>query len=256
MSDERSSISFDRIADRYDATRGYPEDTMSDILKALDKMLRKEDQILDAGVGTGRFAQPLQAKGYSIVGVDIAARMLKKARGKGVENIVRGTLVMLPFKDAAFDKCISIHVLHLITDWKCALAEIGRVTKEEFLSVAFSKEESPAQEVRKSYEQACEELGYSVKHPGMRERELPDVITPDFIEPIVLHEHPVDVQNLIDEFESRTYSNQWTVPQEVHEQAIQMVREKYEGVEQVFGIEKISLIIWNADKLRNLDSKE
>jgi len=244
-------ISFDRIADRYDATRGYPDEVMKDILEALDKELRKEDCILDAGMGTGRFSQPLQARDYHVVGIDLSKRMITKAREKGVENIVQGDLLALPFKDLAFDKSISIHVLHLIKDWEDALREIGRVTREEFVSVAFNKEDSPAEEIRNAYDRACEELGYPVKHPGMRERELPDVLEPDAVKPIVLHEHPVDVKSLIQDFETRTYSSQWTVPQEIHEQAIEMLKEHFEEIEQVMGIERISLITWSAEKLRD-----
>ena len=245
-------ISFDRVADKYDATRGYPENIMRDILEALDDELRKEDLILDAGMGTGRFAAPLQAKGYQIVGIDIAARMIKKAQEKGVDNILRADLVALPFQDLAFDKTISIHVLHLIKNWKNALVEVGRVTKEEFISVAFNKEDSPAQEIRNAYDRACEELGHPVRHPGMRERELPDVLQPDNVRPIVIHEHPVDVRSLIQEFETRTYSSQWTVPQDIHEEAIERLKEQFGDLEHVQGIERISLIVWNADKLRKI----
>lgn len=247
-------VSFDRIADRYDTTRGYPDEIMQDILRALDLELEKTDLILDAGMGTGRFTKPLQARGFDVVGIDIARRMIGKAKEKGVENIVRGTLLALPFQDLAFDKCISVHVLHLITDWRFALAEIGRVTKDGFVSVAFNKEQSPAQEIRNAYDRTCEELGHSVRHPGMRERELPDVLEQDNVRPIVLHEHPVDVQSLIREFETRSYSNQWTVPDEIHEQAIEMLKEQFGELEHVQGIEKISLITWNADKLRVLAS--
>jgi len=249
-------ISFDRVADKYDATRGYPENIMRDILEALDLELRKEDFILDAGMGTGRFAQPLQRRGYRIVGIDISQRMILKAREKGVEDMFRADILALPFRDLAFDKTISIHVLHLIKHWRNALREIGRVTKDEFVSVAFNKEDSPAEEIRNAYDRACEELGHTVKHPGMRERELPDVLQPDDVRPIVLHEHPVDVKSLIQEFETRTYSSQWTVPEEIHEEAIGLLKEQFGELDQVQGIERISLIVWTADKLRKLEPCE
>jgi SAM-dependent methyltransferase len=245
-------ISFDRVAEKYDTTRGYPEHIMDDILNALDRRLEPDDLILDAGMGTGRFAAPLQARGYQIVGIDIAGRMIKKAQEKGVENILRADLLNLPFRDLVFDRTISIHVLHLIKHWRDALHEIGRVTKDEFVSVAFNKEESPAQEIRNAYDRACEELGHSMKHPGMRERELPDVLQPDEVKPIVIHEHPVDVRSLIREFETRTYSSQWTVPEEIHEEAIELLKEQFGDLDQVQGIERISLIVWNADRLRTL----
>lgn len=246
-------ISFDRVAEKYDATRGYPESIMDDILNALDHRLRPDELILDAGMGTGRFAKPLQARGYQVVGIDIAQRMIMKAREKGVKGIFRADLLALPFRDLVFDKTISIHVLHLIKDWRDALREIGRVTKDEFVSVAFNKEESPAQEIRNAYDRTCEELGHVIRHPGMRERELPDVLQPDDVRPIVLHEHQVDVRSLIQEFEMRTYSSQWTVPEEIHEEAIELLKEQFGDLDHVQGIERISLIVWRADKLRKLE---
>jgi len=243
-------ISFDRIADRYDTTRGYPEWVMEDILAALGKVLSKDSLVLDSGVGTGRFAQPLQARGYSIVGVDISSRMLRKAKEKGTEDLLRGDVCVLPFRDGVFEHTLSIHVMHLISTWRCALAEIGRVTTGKFISVAFNKEESPAERLRRFYDQTCADLGFEVRHPGMRERELPDILPSDEARLITLHEHPVDVQKLLDDYEARTYSSQWEVPEDIHEGAMEALRERYEGVDEVIGRESISLLIWDIGRVR------
>jgi SAM-dependent methyltransferase len=247
-------ISFDRIADRYDATRGYPEWVMEDILAALGRTLSKDSLILDSGVGTGRFAQPLQARGYRVVGVDISSRMLGKAREKGTEGLVKADVCVLPFRDGVFESAMSVHVMHLISTWRCALAEIGRVTTRDFMSVAFNKEESPAEQFRRFYDQACADLGFDVRHPGVHERELPDVLPVDEARLITLHEHPVDVQKLLDDYEARTYSSQWEVPEEIHEEAIAVLRERYEGVVEVEGRESISLLIWDLARVREFVS--
>ncbi len=246
------SVPFDRIADRFDETRGYPEHVMSDILTALEAVLDRKESVLDAGVGTGRFAAPLQARGFKVVGVDLAPRMLEKAREKGVDDLVRGDLRSLPFKDLTFAAAISIHVLHLISDWRAALAEIGRVTKDLYVSIAFEKRDSPAQQIRDYYDEVCANLGYDVTHPGMRERELPDLLPPDSQRPIIQHEHEVDVESLISDYESRTYSSQWTVPEDIHSEAIDAMRERYGNAGRVKGIEWISLLTWRAEKLRSL----
>jgi SAM-dependent methyltransferase len=243
------TVSFDRIADRYDTTRGYPDEVMKDILQALERTLDRKKRILDAGVGTARFAKPLQDIGFDVIGIDISKRMLAKARGKGAENLFRGDLCDMPFRDDTFGTTMSIHVLHLISTWRCALVEIGRVTTDNFISVAFNKEESPAEELRRLYDQICADLGYRVRHPGLRERELPDLLEPDSASVITLHEHPIDVQGMIDDFETRTYSSQWMVPEEIHEQAIEALRQKYDGVQEIMGREKISLLVWNIDKV-------
>lgn len=244
------SYSFDRVADKFDETRFYPDTVMGDILNALEKVLVKGSMTLDAGVGTGRFAGPLQKRGYNVVGVDISPRMLGKAREKGTEDLFRGDLCALPFRDAVFRAAVSIHVLHLIPSWKCALGEIGRVTMDKFLSVAFNKEESPAEELRRLYERVCEENGFEIHHPGMRERELSDLLPTDKVSLIDIHEHPMEVPKLLEGYENRSFSSQWTVPDEIHEMAMEAMHEKYDGLDQVFSLERISLLEWNMDRVR------
>lgn len=246
------SVPFDRIADRYDETRGYPGHVMADILSGLESILNRDDLVLDAGVGTGRFASPLQARGYEVIGVDLAPRMLEKAKAKGVEELVRGDLRFLPFSDMSFGMAMSVHVLHLISDWRTALAEIGRVTRDVYVSVAFEKQDSPAQRVRDYYDEVCASLGFDTTHPGMRERELPDLLPPDSRRPLIRHEHEIDVDGIISDYESRTYSSQWTVPEDIHSEAIDAMRQRFGGSGRVMGVEKISLLIWKADRLRSL----
>lgn len=251
-----NGVSFDRIADRFDETRGYPEHVMADITSAIVHAIDKHEPILDAGVGTGRFASPLQGSGYEVVGIDLSSRMLAKAREKGVKGLIRGDLRRLPFKDQVFGATISIHVLHLISEWREALAEIGRVTRDFYVSVAFEKQDSPAERIRDYYDEVCASLGYDTTHPGMRERELPDLLPPDSARPIVQHEHEVDVTSLIADYESRTYSSQWTVPEDIHAQAIDAMRERYGGMGTATGIEKISLLTWSARRLRDIPRGE
>jgi ubiquinone/menaquinone biosynthesis C-methylase UbiE len=239
------SLSFDRIADRYDQTRGYPETIMEDLLRALEGALDKDKTILDAGVGTGRFAKPLQDRGYDIVGIDLSPRMLRKAANKGTVNLVRGDITKMPFQDRVFWATMSIHVLHLVPSWRMALTEICRVTTDRFVSIAFRKDDSPAEEIREFYDKMCAELGCRVRHPGLRERELPDLLPPDVDRVIVTHEHPIRVEDMIKDFETRTYSSQWLVPEEVHQQAISALREAFGEDDSVVGRERISLLEWD-----------
>lgn len=243
------SLSFDRIADRYDQTRGYPETIMEDILGALEGALSKDKLILDAGVGTGRFAKPLQDKGYSIVGIDLSPRMLRKAAEKRTEDLLRGDITRLPFRDRVFWAALSIHVLHLVPKWREALTQICRVTTDKYISIAFRKDDSPAEEIREFYDKMCNELGCRIRHPGLRERELPDFLPPDVDKLIVTHEHPIKVEDMINDFESRTYSSQWLVPQDIHEQAIEALREAFEKDDSVIGRERISLLEWEISRL-------
>jgi ubiquinone/menaquinone biosynthesis C-methylase UbiE len=248
------TIAFDRVAEVYDTTRGLPEEVMKDIIAVFERIMSRDTLILDAGVGTGRFALPMQERGFEVVGLDVAQKMLSKAREKGLLNLFRGDLCSLPFMDSSFQFTISVHVLHLIADWKRALGEIGRVTTDEFLSVLSLKDDSPAQEVGKVYEEACMKLGHEVRHVGMKERELVDMLPPDSMRKLLIYEHTVDVSKLVEGYQERLFSNLWAVPEDVHEQAMEVMRDKFENVSTLLEVEDIRLASWSAPKLRHFCS--
>jgi ubiquinone/menaquinone biosynthesis C-methylase UbiE len=117
---------FDRIAPVYDATRA-PIDAAT--LDAIAGRLRELGvrTLLEVGVGTGRVAVPLTARGFRITGLDASAPMLGRARAKGVERLVRGSAYSLPFRDRGVDLALFVHVLHILDDPRSALREACRV---------------------------------------------------------------------------------------------------------------------------------
>lgn len=248
------AISFDRIADRYDATRSYPDEVMVLILRTLDDELEGRGPILDAGTGTGRYLVPLSGMGYEVTGIDVSQMMLSRAWAKGGRNLIRADVNALPFTEQTFEATLSIHVLHLIKTWKRALWEIARVTRDRLISISTDRSDSPAEEIRLRYEKACEQLGFRVEHQGMRERELSEILSPDKEKRITTYERPVDVTNRIDGLEARTYSSQWFVPEDVHREAIAAVREHFEGVAQLVDREKIAMIVWSIGRIRRFVS--
>lgn len=249
-------VSFDRIADRYDETRSLPKDVMEQVLDALEMVVDSRKPVLDLGVGTGRFALPLQIRGQEIVGIDISGRMLEKARAKGLQDLVRGDACRLPFRDKAFGVAMSVHLLHLISEWKCALKEIVRVTSDRYVSLASYREDSPAEEMRRCYEERCKELGYEVRHPGLRERELRDLVRPDLVSLVAVHQELVDPKERIEAFSKRTYSSQWPVPEHVHVEAIEALRARFYDVESLLEKESIYLLAWKISTLEAFLSGE
>lgn len=140
------SLSFDRVASQYDGTRGYPPGVSGAIAEGLMRHgpLAPGATALEIGVGTGRIALPLLARGVNITGVDISERMTERLRAKyDGERVARpgtrwGKLVVtladsvrLPFADASFDAVIAVHVLHLVTNWRGALDEALRMLKPD-----------------------------------------------------------------------------------------------------------------------------
>ncbi len=109
---------FEKIAEQYDEWYEENRDIYLAELSCLESLLRKDGPCLEIGVGTGRFAGPLQIE----VGLDAAYSPLILAKRRGVE-VVQGKAESLPFRDASFS-CVTLVVT------LCFLEERGRVLKE------------------------------------------------------------------------------------------------------------------------------
>ncbi|MGA2286495.1 MAG: class I SAM-dependent methyltransferase [Dehalococcoidia bacterium] len=128
------SIGFDRAADTYDMTRALPQEVAQKLTDALLAEIRAAgaDRILEVGVGTGRISRPLAERGVRVLGVDIAPRMLARLREQlGPQHtppdLMLGDATWLPLLSASFRTVLVIHVLHLVSPWQTALAELRRV---------------------------------------------------------------------------------------------------------------------------------
>lgn len=96
-------------------------------------------RILDAGCGSGWYAERLIERGAVLDGVDSSAAMVDFARARleksGLLSKGRATLQVadladpLPFDEAMFDGVVSPLVLHYMRDWRPALKEMKRVLK-------------------------------------------------------------------------------------------------------------------------------
>jgi ubiquinone/menaquinone biosynthesis C-methylase UbiE len=128
-----ASISFDRAATFYDETRSLPHATMSALLAAVVPELLDRQPCLEIGVGTGRLALPLARAGIRLVGLDLShamlARLTQKAERDRSIALVRGDATLEPFREGSFGSALAVHVLHLITDWRTAAAELVRVVR-------------------------------------------------------------------------------------------------------------------------------
>jgi len=75
----------DAIADFYDELHAIPAD---DAVATIAELAGPNGKVLELGVGTGRVAIPLAARGLAVVGVDVAESMLAKMRAKpGAERV-------------------------------------------------------------------------------------------------------------------------------------------------------------------------
>ena len=130
----RGSVSFDRVARCYDATRGFPpgvERSVAELFANAANLL-PGSRVLEVGIGTGRIARPLAAHVARYCGIDLSPAMLAQLAAKlGALRIspVRADATRIPFAAAAFDAAIGVHVFHLIPGWREAMAELARVLR-------------------------------------------------------------------------------------------------------------------------------
>jgi ubiquinone/menaquinone biosynthesis C-methylase UbiE len=113
----------------------------------IGRPLRAGERILDAGCGTGWFAAGVRRArpDVFVLGSDLSAGMLGKAREAGAAPLVQGDCTSLPFADASIDVVVARGVLHHLPEVVPALAEWRRVLAPDGV-VALSSEPTPVVE--------------------------------------------------------------------------------------------------------------
>jgi ubiquinone/menaquinone biosynthesis C-methylase UbiE len=122
----KQSISFDRIADRYDETRGG--ERRGQLLAAeFEPYVASAHRLLEIGVGTGIVAAALGRLGHTVVGIDISGEMLSRAHDRVGARVARADAHALPFPAASLAGAYVVWVLHLVADPAAVLRECARV---------------------------------------------------------------------------------------------------------------------------------
>jgi len=214
---------------------------MKQVIEAFAREIEGYKTVLDLGVGTGRFAKPLQEQRFCIVGIDISREMLRKAQDKRTDNLLLGEACQLPFKDSAFQIALCIHILHLISDWKVALGEICRVTTEELVSITHTRKNP----VSEAYEQLLRERGYDMRRLGIRESELQGLVKP--AKSIFIASHEYSANKRLDYLRQRASSRQWRIQEEVNKQVVQELTKRFVGQKYP---QDINLLVWNINDLK------
>lgn len=116
-------------------------------LKLLKAFIQKNQNGLEVGVGTGRFASLLHTR----IGLDESYNMLVHARKRGVEA-VQGRGENLPFRDFEFDYVSIIVTICFVKSPEEVFAEAYRVTNEKGrVFVAFIESKSKYGEYYKAH---------------------------------------------------------------------------------------------------------
>ena len=126
--------SFDNAAHFYDETRGFPPGISDLVADAARDLLAGRRRVLEVGVGTGRIARPLLARGVRVTGLDVSRKMMTRLldtlpAAATRPALMQGVAEHLPLAPASVDAVLSVHVFHLIPHWQTALAEVRRVLR-------------------------------------------------------------------------------------------------------------------------------
>lgn len=122
------SLSFERIADSYDGTRGG-EDRGRRFATQLDRFLRPGSPVLEVGIGTGLVALGLTELGHRVVGVDLSEAMARRARDRIGPRVALGDAARLPVAGESFDQAFSVWVLHVVADPGAVLGDVARILR-------------------------------------------------------------------------------------------------------------------------------
>ena len=241
-------LSFDRVAAIYDETRGLAPRAMARVLAVLVDQLQGK-RVLEVGVGTGRYAVPLQKSGIRVVGVDISRKMVEFGLAKGLRDVVFAEAARLPFVSGSFDVATTNHVLHLIPDWRDVLREIARVTREWYFTVI--ERSDRVDSIKREYDALVKNAGHDWSHPGFHEKDLPRLLKPDFIMPVGPFRETLLADSLLEELDRRTYSSQWDVPEEIHRGAMELLQPKWKGKEFPLSY-TIEVTFWRSERLSEI----
>ncbi len=130
------SIAFDRAAEYYDETRGFPPDIEQDAALTIVRAgnLTASSRVLEVGIGTGRIALPLAKHVAEVHGLDLSPAMMLRLRSKQNSepiHLAQGDATHLPYSNHSFDAAVGVHILHLIPGWQSVLQELIRVLKPD-----------------------------------------------------------------------------------------------------------------------------
>jgi demethylmenaquinone methyltransferase / 2-methoxy-6-polyprenyl-1,4-benzoquinol methylase len=124
---------FDRIAPRYDLmnrvmTFGMDRAWRRRTVTAL--ALKAGSVVVDLACGTGDLSMEAARSGATVIGVDFAAEMLRRARAKAPGlDFIRADAIRLPMRDGCCDAVVSGFAVRNFVDLPAIFAECARVLK-------------------------------------------------------------------------------------------------------------------------------
>jgi len=128
MASEMPSVSYDRIAARYEDARGGL-DRARPLASAVLRWLDQASVVCDVGAGTGVVSGLLAEAGLTVFAFDLSPAMLRQARPRLPGRVAVADATALPVADASVDAVVYVWVLHHVGDLAAAMREARRVLR-------------------------------------------------------------------------------------------------------------------------------
>ena len=130
---------FDNYSDEYDNWFIINKYAFLSELNAVKRALPHKKNIIEIGVGSGIFAEPLGIK----EGVEPSAAMRDKARKKGIK-VIDAAGEELPYSDKSKDAALMVTTICFVDDVYKSFQEVYRVLKDDgHFIIGFVDKESP-----------------------------------------------------------------------------------------------------------------
>lgn len=170
------SLSFDGLSALYDQTRTVDPTCFAAALDWIAVRFPPTEfpRLLESGIGTGRVALPLAARGYHVIGADISEEMLGVCVAQSIQatselHCVRADTTSLPFSAEAFNLCVAVHLFYFIPEWRRAVQEMLRVLRPDgaliLLHTGFGTE---VPHLNARYRELAQNQGYMFPAYGVR----------------------------------------------------------------------------------------
>ena len=230
----QNSLSFDRAAGFYDATRELPEAVARRGIPAILEAAGPKAAMLEVGTGTGRISIPLLNGGANVIGCDLSLKMMAVLQQKLRQaRLVQADACLLPFPSGRFQALITCHVMHLVGPWRAALKEYRRLLEPQGVYINARTEQvgkpSIGSQVEDHWKSFVQEHGASPRRPGVQSteelhQELVEMGSSLRQVEVVHFTRTFSIDEVIQRIADRIDSPTWTIPDPILKASIDEVR--------------------------------
>jgi SAM-dependent methyltransferase len=238
-------IDYDRMAEIFDDTRSQSKDLLDSVVLGVSSIASRGERVLDIGCGTGRFLLPLSEAGIEGHGIDISSGMLRRARAKGLVDLVRGDAAALPFADRAFKASLVTNVLHLVPDWRGLMSEACRVSARAVISFDIRRDEK---DPIKAFKRVMDEVGLVRPAAGPLESELAEECAPECRIDLGSYEERKGRGEVLSALEKMTYTFQSDLTKDQNRLCMDEFARSFAG-DVLAWVNSVSMIVWDPAKL-------